>query len=195
MATQDLKHISIIIDEYSQDSGSKFIEDIIAILKKFKIKYLTFFTANHDKTHLKNLYKYLKGIKDLNNKGVYINLLGENNKKENCDLMLNFAIDYSSRHDIINAANNIIKAYKSGKINIKDIDNNLLKEYLISSGLPDPDLIITTGGKSKIGDFFLWELSYSELAVWDKKWDNFTGKDLEDSIHDYFQRERRYGGL
>lgn len=119
-------------------------------------------------------------------------------KKEtagNSGLVLNLALNYGSRSEIIDAVNKIIHDKASGKLTKDAIDENDFSGYLYTAGLPDPDLLIRTSGEERVSNFLLWQISYSELVFCDKLWPEFGKKDLLDCIAIYQKRVRRFGAI
>lgn len=113
----------------------------------------------------------------------------------NSSLTLVLAINYGSRREIVNAAKKIADKVKSGYLSSKEIDEKIFSNFLYTSQLPDPDLLIRTGGDYRISNFLLWQISYSEIYVSDKFWPDFSESDLKLAIKDYNKRERRFGGI
>ena len=83
----------------------------------------------------------------------------------------------------------------AGTGKIKDIDDEVFKEYMYTAGMTDPDLLIRTGGEMRVSNFLLWEVSYAELWFTPVYWPEFKKKHLEEALSDYAKRERRFGGL
>ncbi len=108
-------------------------------------------------------------------------------------ITLNLALSYSARWEITQAAQQLAKAAKEGKIDPDKIDENLFDTYLTTHNLPTPDLLIRTGGERRISNFLLWQLSYSEFYFTDEFWPDFNKESLYKAIIDYQSRERRYG--
>lgn len=113
--------------------------------------------------------------------------------KNNKRLTLNLALSYSGRWDIINAVQNIAKDYKNGKIAQKDINDDLFSDYLVTKSIPDPDLMIRTGGDYRISNFLLWQLAYSEIYIDTVYWPDFKRNSFYKAIAEYQKRERRFG--
>jgi undecaprenyl diphosphate synthase len=113
--------------------------------------------------------------------------------KNNKRLTLNLALSYSGRWDIINAVKNIAKDYKNGKINQNEITDELFSEYLVTKSIPDPDLMIRTGGDYRISNFLLWQLAYSEIYIDTIYWPDFKRNNFYKAIEEYQKRERRFG--
>ncbi len=108
-------------------------------------------------------------------------------------LILNIALSYGSRQEIVGAAKKIASEVKDGKIEPSGIDENIFSKYLYTGGFPDPDLLIRTSGEMRLSNFLLWQLSYSEIYVTEKLWPDFGKKDLKKAIDEYQKRERRFG--
>ncbi len=109
--------------------------------------------------------------------------------KNNIQGVLNIALNYGGRPEIIDAVKNIINK----KLSADQIDEKTIKENLYTSDLPDPELIIRTSGEQRLSGFLLWESAYSELYFTDKCWPEFNENDLEKSLEEYANRERRFG--
>lgn len=110
-------------------------------------------------------------------------------------LILNVALNYGSRGEIVDAAKQILADIKSGKVNLKDLSEELFAQYLYTKDLPDPDLLIRTSGEMRLSNFLLWQLSYSELYVTKKFWPAFGREDLLQAIREYQCRQRRFGDI
>ncbi|MDR1813492.1 MAG: isoprenyl transferase [Tannerella sp.] len=108
-------------------------------------------------------------------------------------LTLILALSYSSRWEITEAAKRIAEDMKSGKIEAESIDEQMVSSYLTTKGLPDPDLLIRTGGEKRISNFLLWQLSYAELYFTDIYWPDFREREFNDALEAYQNRERRFG--
>lgn len=113
--------------------------------------------------------------------------------KDNKKLTLNLALSYSGRWDIINAVKNIAKDYKNGKISQQEINDELFSDYLVTRSIPDPDLMIRTGGDYRISNFLLWQLAYSEIYIDTIYWPDFKRNSFYKAIAEYQKRERRFG--
>ena len=114
--------------------------------------------------------------------------------KNNTGLILNLALNYGGRPEIIDAVCNIVKDVREGKIGPGDIDEKSFADYLYTGSLPDPDLLIRTSGEFRISNFLLWQIAYSEICVVEKLWPDFTKEDFKKCVLDYQARERRFGG-
>lgn len=115
--------------------------------------------------------------------------------KTNDGLVLNFALNYGSRTEIITAVQQIAKDVESGKLNKEEIDESLFSNYLMTQTLPDPDLLIRTSGEIRLSNFMLWQLAYTEFWFTDVLWPDFNEQCLLQAIYTYQQRGRRFGGI
>lgn len=113
----------------------------------------------------------------------------------NTGMWLVLAIDYGGRAEIAAAAARMAEEMLAGKLQPADIDESLFDQYLYTNGLPEPDLMVRTGGEFRISNFLLWQLSYAELWVTKKCWPEFERDDLLGAIQDFGSRQRRFGGL
>jgi len=113
----------------------------------------------------------------------------------NNGLVFNIAFNYGSHDEIICAVKNIAMDIKDEKIEIKDINESLFEEYLMTKGLPNIDLMIRTSGECRLSNFLLWQLAYSELVFTKTAWPDFNGKELIKCIYEYQTRDRRFGNV
>lgn len=103
------------------------------------------------------------------------------------------ALSYSSKWELTNAMKNIVKDIQQGKIEPQQINEELINLYLSTKGIPDPDILIRTGGELRISNFLLWQIAYSELYFTDQLWPDFNEESLYKAIVDFQNRERRFG--
>ena len=185
-----------------------------------KIKNLTLFafsTENwgREKKEVKALLKlFLEAINeqtpDLIKNKVKLNFIGEISRfdkilinkikssqiktsKYVSKMSLNIAISYGGRWDIEQALKTIVKDILKRKIKVKNIDESLIANYLSTSLIPDPDLIIRSAGEQRISNFFLWQAAYSEIYFSKKLWPDFNEKDFIKALDEYAQRKRKFG--
>lgn len=111
----------------------------------------------------------------------------------NHGMTLNLAISYGGRAEIIDAVKRIAEEVQAGKLSVEEIDEKAFNHYLYTADLPDPDLLIRTGGEMRISNFLLWQTAYTEIYVTDKLWPDFDEDDLLDALINYQKRERRFG--
>jgi undecaprenyl diphosphate synthase len=111
----------------------------------------------------------------------------------NQGMVLNLALSYGGRDEIATAVGRMVSDGLAGKIKPADVTKELCQRYLYTSGLPDPDLLIRTGGEYRISNFLLWQMAYTEFYFTDILWPDFREPDLMEAIAEYQQRERRFG--
>ncbi|MFH5183204.1 isoprenyl transferase [Paenibacillus sp. TAB 01] len=113
----------------------------------------------------------------------------------NTGLILNFALNYGSRREMLSGVKKLAEDLKSGKVDESQLDETLFSSYLLTHPLPDPDLLIRTSGELRISNFLMWQLAYSELWFTELCWPEFTEQHFYEAIQEYQRRARRYGGL
>jgi len=185
-----------------------------------KIKNLTLFafsTENwgREKKEVKALLKlFLEAINeqtpDLIKNKVKLNFIGEISRFDKAlinkikssqiktskyvsKMNLNIAISYGGRWDIEQALKSIVKDILKRKIKVKNIDESLIANYLSTSLIPDPDLIIRSAGEQRISNFYLWQAAYSEIYFSKKLWPDFNERDFKKALDEYAQRKRKFG--
>jgi undecaprenyl diphosphate synthase len=201
--------------------GIRAIKEITKAANELGIKVLTFFAFSTEnwrrpKQEINMLMRSLDRFLRINTRGlikdnIRLNVIGDIkalprhlqlrlNKtivstKDNSGMIINLALSYGSRQEIINAAKGLISDILNKKISEQDINEKLFSEYLYTKGLPDPDLLIRTSGEMRISNFLLWQISYSELYFCKKFWPDFNKDDLILAIQEYGRRERRFGAI
>lgn len=115
--------------------------------------------------------------------------------QKNSGLLLNLALSYGGRAEIVEAAQRIAHEVKEGRLNPNRIDEKAFVNHLYAPKLPDPDLLIRTAGEMRISNFLLWQIAYTELYVTDVLWPDFRRKNLLKAIEDYQTRNRRFGKI
>ncbi len=199
--------------------GMDSVREIITFSREIGIKVLTLYAfsqENWKRPHsevsalMRLLQEYLrKELKTMIEKGIRFRAIGEteklppkaqeiiNNAKEktskNRDLILNVALSYGGRSEIIEAVKKVLTDIENGKVSVDGLDETIFENYLNTSGLPDPDLLIRTSGEKRISNFLLWQSAYTEFYFTDTLWPDFRKKDMLLAILDYQQRERRFG--
>jgi undecaprenyl diphosphate synthase len=119
----------------------------------------------------------------------------EEETKDNREITVIIALSYGGRQDIVFAAKELARQAKADKVDIEKIDEDIFSRYLMTRGIPDPDLMIRTSGESRISNFLMWQLAYAELFFTNTLWPDFGKKDMEEAIAFFNGRDRRYGGL
>jgi len=199
--------------------GINSVKEIVETSTKLGIKYLTLYTFSKEnwkrpksevsalmklllKTVKKEIYTMLKNnvrlktignLEDLPNTTRNEIIEAMERTKNNTGLTLNLALSYSGRLEIINTIKTIAQKVKNKEILINHINENLVSEHLYTSQIPDPDLLIRTSGESRISNFLLWQLAYTEIYFTDVLWPEFRKKNLYEAVIDYQSRERRFG--
>ena len=204
---------------YGHKKGASTAKDIVKIAGSNKIKYLTlyaFSTENWGRptkevTLLMSLFiETLENeIDELNSNNVKIRFIGdrenlskklqdkmENAEKitiDNTGLNLYVALAYGARWDILNAIKGIVTRVKENQLDESKIDENTLSSHLQLGDIPDPDLLIRTGGEKRISNFLLWNIAYTELFFCDCLWPEFNKKEFFNALNFYSKRKRRFG--
>lgn len=202
-------------------AGAKVLRSIVKFCAEIGIQVLSVFAFSTEnwKRPLDEvnlilnllLYYLKKEVNNLHENNIIIHITGEWQQlpiniaeeinrgieltKSNTGMILNIALNYGSRKEIIKACRDLCIDVKNDKIGIEDIDEKLFKEYLFTKNLPDPDLLIRPSGELRISNFLLWQIAYAELWFTEKYWPDFKIEDLLNAILDYQSRERRFGGL
>jgi len=114
---------------------------------------------------------------------------------DNQGVTFNIAINYGSRHEILQACKSIAERVQSGDLNPQDINESLFAQSLDTQGLPDPDLLIRTSGEQRLSNFLLWQLAYTEIYISKTHWPAFSNDEFAGAIADYQQRHRRFGKI
>ena len=113
--------------------------------------------------------------------------------KDNKNLNLLVALNYSGKWDILNAAKNIAKNYSNKVESIDDLNMEDFSKYLSTNNYPEPDLFIRTGGDYRVSNYYLWQMAYTELYFTDIFWPDFNEKEFDEALEDFARRERRFG--
>lgn len=117
----------------------------------------------------------------------------EEHTKDNATMTMVVALSYSSRWEITKAVQDIVTDVKAGKISKQAICEDMMSKYLQTAFMPDPDLLIRTGGEVRVSNYLLWQIAYSELYFCDTFWPDFAEEDLYRAIANYQSRQRRFG--
>ena len=201
--------------------GAKTFRTITRYCSDIGIKYLTvyaFSTENWKRPQeevdaLMSLFKsYLnEALEDFKDDSIVVKFIGdksgfndelrelmienEESSKDRDGMVLNIAMNYGSRDEIVRAVRNISEDVRNGKISSDDITENLFSNYLYTAGQPDPDLIIRPSGEYRISNFLLWQSAYTEFVIMNKLWPDFQKSDLDEALKIYSSRNRIYGGV
>ena len=134
--------------------------------------------------------KFIGDIRGLNSNLQEILSNAEKTTENNTGVNLQIAINYGARNELVNAVKEMIKE----NIAPDKIDEETLKNYLYTKNIPDPDLLIRTGGEMRVSNYLLWQIAYSEIYITKKYWPEFDENELKISIEEFKKRQRRYGG-
>lgn len=196
----------------------KGVESLKAVVKachKFGVKYLTVYAFstenwNRDKAEVDYLMELFamtikNEFKELHENNVVLSFIGDLSRlspklqkifadsversKDNAGVHLQIAVNYGARNEIVNAVKNIVKLGYSEN----EVTEELLNENLYTSSIPDPDLLIRTGGEMRVSNYLLWQIAYAEFLVTQKFWPEFDEDALAEAIMEFNNRQRRYG--
>ncbi|MBL4952676.1 isoprenyl transferase [Neobacillus sp. OS1-32] len=115
--------------------------------------------------------------------------------KNNDGLVLNFALNYGSRAEIVDAVKQVLNDCQNGKLKESELTEQIFSSYLMTAEFPDPDLLIRTSGEIRLSNFMLWQLAYSEFWFTDVLWPDFSEEHLLEAVEVYQKRQRRFGGI
>jgi undecaprenyl diphosphate synthase len=199
--------------------GIKRARECVDTCKELGIKYLTLYTFSRENWNrppfevnklMGFLAKHLRGeLKGMNEDKIRFRAVGnlwelpshlqeiiqeaEYKTMNNDGLCLTLALSYSGRAEIVEASKRLAKDVRDGKVNENDVDEFLFTKYLYTRDIPDPDLLVRTGGDFRISNFLLWQLAYTEIYVTNCLWPDFTKDELIRALRDFQSRERRFG--
>ena len=202
-------------------AGAETLKKIVTECNKMGVKYITvyaFSTENWSRPKaevdflMNLLLDYLKNAeKTLAGENVVIRAIGsraelteeirqqivktEEFTKNNDGIVMNIALNYGGREEIVNAVKSVCADVQKGDINPQEITEKVFSDYLYTAGQPDIDLLIRTSGEQRLSNFLLWQNSYSEMWFTNKLWPDFSIDDLHQAIIDYQGRGRRFGGV
>ncbi len=166
-----------------------------------EVEFLMKLPAEFLKTDLQELIdrnvrvQMLGALEDLPEHTYYAISRFQEETKENTGMILNFAINYGARAELVTAIKKMMKAMKAGELDEASINESTVNKYLYTAGLPDPDLMIRTSGEIRISNFMLWQLAYSELYFTEVAWPDFSREHFFRAIEDFQRRSRRYGAV
>ena len=206
---------------FGHENGTKSVKECISGALDLGIKNLTLYVFSMEnwerpKFEVNALMKLLvssleKKFDSLDKNNIKLTAIGDVNSltsntrkklnevisktSKNNKLNLNLAISYGSRQELINAIKIISYKVKNNIISEEKIDENIINEHLYTRNLPSVDLLIRTGGESRVSNFLLWQIAYAELFFTDILWPDFRKEDFFNAIVDYQNRERRFGKI
>lgn len=204
---------------FGHKKGVDSLKTTMRACDDFGIKYLTVYAFSTENWNRKKeevdflmnlLGETIKNeLKEMHENGVVINFIGDLTKlspklqgilshavnvtKNNTGVHLQIAFNYGSRDEIVHAVKNISQKVKSGELKLEDISEETISKNLYTKEIPDPDLLIRTGGEMRVSNYLLWQIAYSEFLVIKKYWPEFDKQTLAEAVIEFKQRQRRYG--
>lgn len=199
--------------------GVDTVKEIVEACAEIGVKYLTLYTFSTENwkrpkeevsTLMRLLLKSLREkVNELNDNDIRLTTIGNTESlplevqkqlnsdiertKHNKKMVLNLALSYSGRWELLEAIKKIADLSKEGKIVSDQIDENLVSTYLTTKNIPDPDLVIRTSGEFRVSNFLLWQIAYSEFIITETLWPDFSKYNLYEAIKIFQKRERRFG--
>jgi undecaprenyl diphosphate synthase len=207
--------------EAGHAAGVQRVRDIVRVANNLGIGNLTLYAFSSENWKrppaevgaLMGLFRnyFRSDLNELIERGVRIRIIGNRSRVArdihamiedaerltigNKGLNLTFAFDYGGQEEIANAARELARAAKEGRLDPETITPELFATRLFTSALPEPDLIIRTSGEHRLSNFLLWQSAYAELMFVDTLWPDFTAEKLTEALDRFAQRERRFGAL
>ncbi|MBL8708883.1 MAG: isoprenyl transferase [Rhodospirillaceae bacterium] len=201
------------------NSGAEAVRQAVKGAVECGVEYLTLFGFSSENwkrpaTEIDDLMGLLKlylrrEIEELHQNGVRLQVIGDRARlgadvvalieaaeaqtRDNDRLVLTIALSYGARAEIVLAAKRLLAAVERGEMAATDLDEQRFAGFLLTAGMPDPDLLIRTSGEKRISNFLLWQCAYAEFIFIDKHWPDFGIEDLKSAIGEYQGRSRRYG--
>lgn len=202
-------------------AGAQTFRRIARYCSDIGIKYLTvyaFSTENWKRPQdevdaIMKLFKeyMLEAISDFQDDSIVVKFIGdrsvfssdmlkliernEQDSKDRDGMVLNIAMNYGGRDEIVHAVKNIAQNVKDGTLDVSDISDKLISDSIYTQGQPDPDLIIRPSGEYRTSNFLLWQSAYAEYCIMDVLWPDFTSDDLDKALIEFAKRNRRFGGI
>ncbi|HTA82842.1 MAG TPA: isoprenyl transferase [Bacteroidia bacterium] len=204
---------------FGHKNGVKAVRDTIEVAAEMGVKFVTLYAFstenwNRPKDEVSGLMELLvftinKEIKTLMENDIALQAIGDlkslpklcyrelmkaiEKTSSNKRMTLVLALSYSSKWEIINAVKELAKQIEAKKITAEDVNEETFANYLCTTNIPDPELLIRTSGEHRISNFLLWQIAYSELYFTEKMWPDFRKEDFKMAIADFQKRERRFG--
>lgn len=207
--------------KYGHTQGARNVEVICEEAWRMGIKYLTvyaFSTENWSRPEaevaalMKLLRNYMKNcVKTAHKNHMRVRVIGDKSRldediqrsieeleretKDNDGLNFQIAINYGSRDEMLRAVRRMVQDAGEGRLFEAQVTEEMFSSYLDTGDIPDPDLLIRTGGEKRVSNYLLWQIAYSELYFCDVPWPDFSKEELEKAVEDYNNRDRRFGGV
>src|SRR4029077_19867108 len=202
-------------------AGVSAVREVVRAATDIKLEYLTLFAFSSENwkrprpevNALMGLFRgyFRSDLNELHERGVRVRIIGsrervapdihgmieeaESRTVGNIGLNLTFAFDYGGQEEIANAARELARAAKEGRLDPETITPELFAARLFTSALPEPDLVIRTSGEHRLSNFLLWQSAYAELSFVEVLWPDFTRAKFLACLEEYAQRERRFGAV
>ncbi len=199
--------------------GVDTVKEIVEACAEIGVKFLTLYTFSTEnwkrpKDEVSTLMRLLLNslrdrVNELNDNDIRLTTIGNidalpaavrkqlefdiERTKNNKKMVLNLALSYSGRWELLEAIKQITDSAVQGKIKSEDIDEKIVSSFLTTKDIPDPDLVIRTSGEFRVSNFLLWQIAYSEFIITETLWPDFSKFDLYDAIKIFQKRERRFG--
>ncbi len=204
---------------FGHQKGAEVVREVVRFCREIGIKVLSLYTFSSEnwsrpKEEIDELMVLLKAhllseLPEMQQNNIQLTAIGNledlppsvlevlkdvmEKTKENSGMILNLALSYGGRQEIIRAIKKILIDLEKKKITPEDITEELFSKYLFTSGLKDPDLLIRTSGELRLSNFLLWQMAYTEIYVTDVLWPDFGKEELVSALKSYQSRERRFG--
>ncbi len=201
--------------------GAEVARAAVEAAKEAGVEYLTLFSFSSENwnrpvseiSELMNLLRYYlkKETAELHKSGARVLVIGDRSRlsrdivalienaevltKDNNVITVVIALSYGGRQDILFAAQEFARQVKSGAVDPETMDVDGFSNYMMTKGIPDPDLMIRTGGEKRISNFLMWQLAYTELYFTGTLWPDFSQNDMKEAIAYFNSRDRRFGGV
>lgn len=205
---------------FGHTEGAKNFRKIVRYCKDIGIKYISFYAFSTENwkrpkdevSAIMNLFReYIVDVRNYLSENTKMVFLGdisaldddlqkkirdlENDTKDYTEMTLMMAVNYGGRDEIANATRQIAKKVKDGELDINDINEDTVNNYLYTREAPDVDLIIRPSGELRLSNFLIWQSAYAEFYFTDVLWPDFTPKELDKALIDFSKRGRRFGGV
>lgn len=180
----------ITVYAFSTENWKRSQDEVSALMLLLK-NYLDDYTQRADSENIKvNVIGDVSGLREDLQKSIAII---EKRTVNNTGVNFNIAINYGGRDELVKATQKIAEKVKTGELEIKDINEELISKNLYTYNIPDPDLLIRTSGELRLSGFLIWQTSYTELLFINKYWPDFKNEDLDMAIEEYKKRNRKFG--
>jgi undecaprenyl diphosphate synthase len=205
---------------FGHKAGVRTLKEIVKHTAKGNLPYLTVYAFssenwNRSQEEVDYLFDLFAAVvrdelDELSENNVKVRIIGDidgmpeslrescqyamNKTRANTGMRLQVALNYGARQEIAQAARAMALDVQAGKLSAGEINAETLETYLYTAGIPDPDLIIRTGGEIRLSNYLLWQAAYSELYVTDLAWPDFDGREFDKACEEFALRQRRWGG-